>query len=69
MGKYPKRNFSSTYLLLTNFPCTVNDRLGDSGPQTGSRAVPSGWFPCGFHIAGRLGPLHMVGQAEGLRRC
>ena len=36
-------------------------RLGDSGPQTGSRTVLSGWFLCGFNKVGRLGPLHKAG--------
>ena len=27
----------------------------------------SGGFPCGFNTVGRLGPLHEVGQAVGLR--
>ena len=32
-----------------------------------SRIAPSGGFPCGFNIVGRLRPLHEVGHAMGLR--
>ena len=40
--------------------------MGDLGSYTGSKILPSGWFPCGFDIVGRPGPLHEAGQALGL---
>ena len=33
----------------------------------GFRIALSGGFSCGFNTVGRLGPLHEVGQAVGLR--
>ena len=39
---------------------------GDLGSRTGSRTAPSGGFPCGFNIVGRLWPLHEAGHAVGL---
>ena len=39
----------------------------DLGSHTGFRIAPSGGFPCGFSIVGRLGPLHEADHAMGLR--
>ena len=39
----------------------------DSGPQTGSKTVPSGRFLCGFNIMDYLKSLHVVDQTVG--RC
>ena len=36
-------------------------------PRQGYRILPSGWFPYGFNIVGRLRPLHEAGQAVGLQ--
>ena len=64
--------FRDKYLLCifshNKFPiCDEMAGWGDSGSQTGSRTALSGEFFYGFNIMGRLGPLHEVGQAVGLR--
>ena len=66
------RKFRDKYLLCifshNKFPiCGKMVSWGDSGSQTGSRTAPSGGFPCGFNIVGRLGLLHEAGQTMGLR--
>ena len=42
---------------------------GDSGSRTSFRTAPSGGFPCGFSVMGRLGPVHEAGQAVDLHGC
>ena len=40
----------------------------DSGSHTGFKTAPSGGFPCGFSVVGRLGPLHEVGRLGPLHK-
>ena len=68
------RKFGDKYLLCVFshkkfLICGKMVGWGDSGSQTGSRIAHSGGFLCGFNILGRLGQLHEVGYAVGLRKC
>ena len=57
MDKYLFCVFSHNKFLI----CGEMAGWEDSGSQTGCRTAPSGGFPSGFNIVGRLGPLRETG--------